>query len=191
MNNENMAVYPPYRLVAQFADGARLLFDGLTEAQAQQSMEAAQAQHGDIAWYDGVTDLHYENGKYYKLIPPPPEVTLIDLTEYTGPLDENGLPPSLTGNPPADHETGPDDHKYPLPGHKTARPWHKTARHDHKTCANSNTPSQGHTARRGCFPVVFCLKSLYYRHCTKQFWRFSYYVDLSLTSWHFEDRAPA
>ena len=97
MNNENMAVYPPYRLVAQFADGARLLFDGLTEAQAQQSMEAAQAQHGDIAWYDGVTDLHYENGKYYKLIPPPPEVTLIDLTEYTGPLDENGLPPSLTG----------------------------------------------------------------------------------------------
>ena len=81
MNNENMAVYPPYRLVAQFADGARLLFDGLTEAQAQQSMEAAQAQHGDIAWYDGVTDLHYENGKYYKLIPPPPEVTLIDLTE--------------------------------------------------------------------------------------------------------------
>ena len=96
MNNENMAVYPPYRLVAQFADGARLLFDGLTEAQAQQSMEAAQAQHGDIAWYDGVTDLHYENGKYYKLIPPPPEVTLIDLTEYTGPLDENGLPPSLT-----------------------------------------------------------------------------------------------
>ena len=111
MNNENMAVYPPYRLVAQFADGARLLFDGLTEAQAQQSMEAAQAQHGDIAWYDGVTDLHYENGKYYKLIPPPPEVTLIDLTEYTGPLDENGLPPSLTGNPPADHETGPNDHK--------------------------------------------------------------------------------
>ena len=148
MNNENMAVYPPYRLVAQFADGARLLFDGLTEAQAQQSMEAAQAQHGDIAWYDGVTDLHYENGKYYKLIPPPPEVTLIDLTEYSGPLDENGLPPS-------------------------------------------NTPSQRHTARRGCFPVVFCLKSLYYRHCTKQFWRFSYYVDLSLTNRHFEDRAPA
>ena len=95
MNNENMAVYPPYRLVAQFADGARLLFDGLTEAQAQQSMEAAQAQHGDIAWYDGVTNLHYENGKYYKLIPPPPEVTLIDLTEYTGPLDENGFPVGL------------------------------------------------------------------------------------------------
>ena len=36
----------------------------------------------------GVTDLHYENGKYYKLIPPPPEVTLIDLTEYSGPLED-------------------------------------------------------------------------------------------------------
>ena len=38
MNNENMAVYPPYRLVAQFADGARLLFDGLTEAQARERL---------------------------------------------------------------------------------------------------------------------------------------------------------
>ena len=35
MNNENMAVYPPYRLVAQFADGARLLFDGLTAGTAK------------------------------------------------------------------------------------------------------------------------------------------------------------
>ena len=103
MNNENMAVYPPYRLVAQFADGARLLFDGLTEAQAQQSMEAAQAQHGDIAWYDGVTDLHYENGKYYKLIPPPQEVTLIDLTEYTAP----GTKPPATITKPAQTATPP------------------------------------------------------------------------------------
>ena len=95
--NEVPEVFPAYRLVAEFADGQRLTFDGLTEQQAQDRMEAAQAQHGDICWYDGVTDLHYENGKYYKLIPPPPEVTLIDLTEYTGPLDENGLPPSLTG----------------------------------------------------------------------------------------------
>ena len=82
MNNENMAVYPPYRLVAQFADGARLLFDGLTEAQAQQSMEAAQAQHGDITWLDGVTDQHYENGHFYKLTPPPPTINMIDLTDY-------------------------------------------------------------------------------------------------------------
>ena len=109
MNNENMAVYPPYRLVAQFADGARLLFDGLTEAQAQYSLEAALAHDVDIECYDVVTDLHYENGKYYKLIPPPPEVALIDLTEYTGPLDENGLPPSLAGGPPAGRGAGPGD----------------------------------------------------------------------------------
>ncbi len=62
MNNENMAVYPPYRLVAQFADGARLLFDGLTEAQAQQSMEAAQTKHGDIAWYNRPNTKHKTKG---------------------------------------------------------------------------------------------------------------------------------
>lgn len=75
-------IYPAFRLVAQFADGQRLNFDGLTEQQAQQRMEAAQAQHGDLTWYDGVTDLHYENGRYHAMIPPPPSVTMIDLTEY-------------------------------------------------------------------------------------------------------------
>lgn len=100
MNNENAQVFPPFRLVAQFADGSRLLFDGLTEQQAMQDMEAAQRAHGDITWYDGVTDQHYENGRYCKLIPPLPEIALLDLTEYDGPLDENGLPPDLTGHPP-------------------------------------------------------------------------------------------
>lgn len=77
-------IYPAFRLVAQFADGQRLYFDGLTEQQAQQRMEAAQAQHGDLTWYDGVTDLHYENGRYHVMVPPPPIVTIIDLTEYPG-----------------------------------------------------------------------------------------------------------
>lgn len=54
--NEVPEVFPAYRLVAEFADGQRLTFDGLTEQQAQDRMEAAQAQHGDICWYDGVTD---------------------------------------------------------------------------------------------------------------------------------------
>lgn len=77
-------IYPAFRLVAQFADGQRLYFDGLTEQQAQQRMEAAQAQHGDLTWYDGVTDLHYENGRYHAMVPPPPSVTMIDLTECPG-----------------------------------------------------------------------------------------------------------
>lgn len=81
-------VYPAFRLVAQFADGQRLYFDGLTERQAQQRMEAAQAQHGDITWYDGVTDLHYENGRYHAMTPPPPTITLLDLTDYPDPLHE-------------------------------------------------------------------------------------------------------
>ena len=68
--------------MAQFADGTRQTFDGFTEDQARQRMEAAQAQHGDITWYDGVTDEHYESGVYHKMVPPPPEITMFDLTDY-------------------------------------------------------------------------------------------------------------
>lgn len=75
-------IFPAFRLVAEFANGQRLTFDGLTEQQAQDRMEAAQAAHGDICWYDGVTDQHYENGHYHKLTPPPPTINLIDLTDY-------------------------------------------------------------------------------------------------------------
>lgn len=41
--DQNADIFPAYRLVAQFADGQRLTFDGLTEQQAQTRMEAAQA----------------------------------------------------------------------------------------------------------------------------------------------------
>lgn len=88
MDNNSIEVFPPFRLVAQFADDQRLYFDGLTEQQAMDRMEAAQALHGDIAWYDGVTDLHYESGKYHALIPPPPVINLFDLTEYPFPDKE-------------------------------------------------------------------------------------------------------
>lgn len=75
-------VFPAFRLVAQFSDGQRLYFDGLTGQQATAAMEAAQAQHGDISWYDGVTDLHYENGQFHALVPPPPTLNLFDLTDF-------------------------------------------------------------------------------------------------------------
>ena len=74
-------VFLPFRLVAAYADGARLLFDGITEAAARRAMEAAQAQHGDITWWDGVTDQHYENGRYHATIPPAPEIICMDFTE--------------------------------------------------------------------------------------------------------------
>lgn len=80
-------VYPPYRLVAEFMDGSRLLFDGLTEQQAMDALEAAQAQHGDIYWYDGVTDQHYERGVYYALLPRPPVIDMFDFTELILPED--------------------------------------------------------------------------------------------------------
>ena len=47
----NTKVFPPHRLVAEYADGSRLLFDGLTEQQAMDALEAAQAQHGDCLLY--------------------------------------------------------------------------------------------------------------------------------------------
>ena len=33
--DQNADIFPAYRLVAQFADGQRLTFDGLTDQQAQ------------------------------------------------------------------------------------------------------------------------------------------------------------
>ncbi len=84
--DEIQQVFPAFRLVAQFADGQRLYFDGLTEHQARQRMEAAQAQHGDLTWYDGVTDLHYEDGRHCAMIPPPPTVNLFDLTDHPDPF---------------------------------------------------------------------------------------------------------
>ena len=71
----------PFRLVAAFSDGSRLYFDGLTEAAARAEMEAAQALHGDITWFDGVTDALYDHGRYYASIPAAPQIAVIDLTE--------------------------------------------------------------------------------------------------------------
>lgn len=74
-------IFLPFRLVAAFSDGSRLLFDGLTEDYAKSAMESAQGQHGDITWYDGVTDQHYENGRYIATLQTPPEITIINLTD--------------------------------------------------------------------------------------------------------------
>ena len=71
----------PFRLVASFADGSRLLFDGITEDAARESMEAAQDQHGDITWWDGATDAHYDRGRYFDTLPDPPGIAIVDLTE--------------------------------------------------------------------------------------------------------------
>lgn len=72
MAEQKILFFPPYRLVAEFADGKRLTFDGMTEAAAAAAMEAAQDQHGDIVWYDGVTDEHYESGVLHHMAPDPP-----------------------------------------------------------------------------------------------------------------------
>lgn len=75
---------PAYCLVASYADGTRQLFYGDTDEEAQEKLEAAMSEHGQITWYDDVTDLNYQRGKYYKLCEP--EETVIYMGEW--PCDE-------------------------------------------------------------------------------------------------------
>lgn len=112
MNENEVAYFAPWRLVASFADGSRLLFDGLTEEQAHAAMEAAEKKHGDIGYWNRVTDLNYEDGRYYKTTPEPATIHVVDMDGYTGPLDENGFPVGILDKI-ADHELqcGHDPHE--------------------------------------------------------------------------------
>ncbi len=101
MTNGTTKIFAPYRCAAAFADGSRLTFDGLTREQARASMESAMEQHGDLGWWNWVTDENYRNGEYYKLIPPPPHLPfpIIDVTDaedpqkaLQDPFEENGEP---------------------------------------------------------------------------------------------------
>ena len=76
-----MEFFAPWRLVASFADGSRLLFDGLTEQQAKSVMENAQREHGCISWWDRVTDLNYEDGRSYRTTPEPPTIHVLNIGE--------------------------------------------------------------------------------------------------------------
>lgn len=44
--NDAHQFFFPHRLVAEYADGSRLLFDGLTEQQAMDALEAARPSTG-------------------------------------------------------------------------------------------------------------------------------------------------
>lgn len=92
---EHEEFFAPWRVVAAYGDGSRLTFDGFTEEQAKDAMEAAQDEHGDITWWDHVTDTNYTDGRYYKTLPEPPCINVVDFTGYDGPLDENGFPVGL------------------------------------------------------------------------------------------------
>lgn len=71
------------------------MFDGLTEEQAHAAMEAAQTEHGDIGYWNRVTDVNYEDGQYCGTLQEPPTVHVVDFSGYDGPLDENGFPVGL------------------------------------------------------------------------------------------------
>lgn len=91
MSDKQEQIYPAFRLVAEFADGQRLTFDGFTWRQARDAMEEAQIEHGDITWSDGVTDGHYENGRYYAAVLPPPDDLFPDPDPSVSDLGQQSL----------------------------------------------------------------------------------------------------
>lgn len=106
-------LFAPWRLVASFSDGTRTTFDGLTEEQAHASMEAAQHEHGDICYWNRVTDVNYEDGQYCRLTrdAEPLALNVVDFSGYNGPLDGNGFPvglPDEIARYAADHGSAPD-----------------------------------------------------------------------------------
>lgn len=95
--HDRVSAYARFCFVAQYDDGARLLHYGPTEAAIMDAIAAAVRSHGDVVWYDGVTDQHYTKGRYYLLDDDPGiYAAQIVLDNYAGPLDANGLPPELT-----------------------------------------------------------------------------------------------
>ena len=58
-------------------------------------MEAAQTEHGDIGYWNRVTDVNYEDGQYCGTLQEPHTVHVVDFSGYDGPLDENGFPVGL------------------------------------------------------------------------------------------------
>lgn len=95
MDDKEPQIFMPFCIVAAFGDGQRIRFPGIDKDHCYDLMLSACEQHGDVTWYDYVTDEFYENGVYYKLTPQPPTVNVVDYTGYNGPLDENGLPVGL------------------------------------------------------------------------------------------------
>ena len=90
-----MQTFYPWCVVAAFSDGSRLTFGGSTEEQARSAMEAASNEHGEISWWDRVTDTNYVDGQYYQLLPDQPTLHVVDLAGYDGPVDKNGFPVGL------------------------------------------------------------------------------------------------
>ena len=48
-------------------------------------MEAAQTEHGDIGYWNRVTDVNYEDGQYCGTLQEPPTVHVVDFSGYDGP----------------------------------------------------------------------------------------------------------
>ena len=81
---------------ARFKSTAEIIaYNKQLAAERKAAKEAATEEHGDISWWDHVTDVNYTDGQYYKTLHQPPTVHVVDFSGYDGPLEENGFPVGL------------------------------------------------------------------------------------------------
>ena len=76
-----MEVNLKYCYIAAFADGSRLRFPGISFEDCYSRICDAVSQHGDVTWYDAVTDELYDSGILSASIPEPPVLPIVDLTD--------------------------------------------------------------------------------------------------------------
>ena len=61
-------------------------------------MEAAQTEHGDIGYWNRVTDVNYEDGQYCGTLQEPPTVHVVDVglpNEIAEYMKQHGEPPTV------------------------------------------------------------------------------------------------
>ena len=89
MDNEKERQIFAACLVAEFSDGTRQRFYADTENEALDKIAKATEEHGDIAWYDGVTDEKYIQGTYHKLVKDEaPHIQGIEITDASAAPEE-------------------------------------------------------------------------------------------------------
>ena len=70
-----------YCMIAKFSDNTIKRFPGISKDFCIAAIYEYSKTHGDICWYDRVTDEQYCAGILWSAVPDPPTLPIIDLTE--------------------------------------------------------------------------------------------------------------
>lgn len=79
----------PEKAVAAYADGWRNVFSGVTQKSLLEQMQACIRCHGDITYWNTVTNLYYDDGAFFLCEGKPPEIAIVDLTGSPDPPQGN------------------------------------------------------------------------------------------------------